>query len=369
MAEMAGPITTRFIARQPIFARDKTVVAYELLFRQTAENVFGSHDPDQATKACLDTAILVGFDFLKGHSVFVNCTRDCLLSGYVALFSPEITVVEVLETVTPDQEVVAACRKLKKAGYRIALDDFVDQPAYAPLTELADIIKVDFRLSPPPVREALVRKFANQRTQLLAEKVETHEEFAAALQLGFTLFQGYFFCKPVVVSTHDISSSRVSYLRILKAANAPELDFGKIEELIKSEPALYYRLLRYLNSAAFGFRVEVKSIAQALVLLGERDLRRWLTLVCVVLANSGKPHELVVLALVRARFCELLATRSKVTESASFMLGLFSLMDAILDTSMGCVWQVGLAHFGGLFWPTPGALKVNKRIVFRSAGA
>ncbi len=366
MPDPAQSTQTRFIARQPIFNRDKTVAGYELLFRATAENVFNGSDSDHASMSCMDTAVLVGFNTLSnGRSVFVNCTRDSLLNGYLTLFSPALTVVEILETVTPDAEVVAACRELKKAGYRIALDDFVDKPDYAPLTELADIIKVDFLLSPPLVREALVKKFGRTGTQLLAEKVETHEEFSAAVQLGFKLFQGYFFCKPTVLSTHDVASSRTIYLRILKAVNAPELDFGNIEQLIKSEPALYYRLLRYLNSVAFVFRGEIRSIAQALVLLGERDLRRWLMLVCAVLASNGKPLELVILALVRARFCELLARSSRASESASFMLGLFSLMDAILDTTKEfVVEQVSLpSEVEAALLGTPNALRTVYELV------
>ncbi len=299
MTEVTGPIQTRFIARQPIFNRDKTVAGYELLFRATAENVFNSTDADYATKACLDTAVLTGFNFSNARRVFVKCTRNSILNGYVTLFPPDLTVVEVLETVTPDPDVVAACKELKKEGYRIALANFVDKPDYAPLTEVADIIKVDFRSTSLPLQQALVRKFATH-AQPLAARVETYEELFTAVQLGFKLFQGYFFCKPFVISTRDVPSSRASYLRILKAINAPELDFANIEQLIKSDPALYYRLLRYLNSAAFSFRVEVKSIPQALVLLGERDLRRWLMVVCAVLASSGKPSELVVNALVRA---------------------------------------------------------------------
>ncbi len=361
-----GPSHTRFIARQPIFNRDKTVAGYELLFRSTAENVFTSNDGDHASKACLDTAVLVGFDTLSsGRSVFVNCTRDSILNGYLTLFSPELTVLEILETVTPDAEVVAACRELKKAGYRIALDDFVDDPGYAPLVDLADIIKVDFVSSTPAMRQALVGKFARKPILLLAEKIETHEEFSAAVQLGFNLFQGYFFCKPVVLSTRDVASSRASYLRILKAANAPELDFGNIEQLIKSEPALYYRLLRYLNSVAFVFRGEIRSITQALVLLGERGLRRWLMLVCAVLASNGKPLVLVSFALVRARFCELLARSSRGSESASFMLGLFSLMDAILDTTKEfVVEQVSLpSEVEAALLGTPNALRTVYELV------
>lgn len=337
--DSARTAQTRFIARQPIFDREQRVAAYELLFRQTAENICISNDPDLASKCTIDTAVLVGVNVLSnGRMMFVNCTRDTIMNGWVTLFPPEITVLEILETVEPDPDLISACQELRKAGYRIALDDFVDHPHLAPLTELADIIKVDVRLSPPAVQAELARKYANSHT-LLAEKVETQEEFGAVAQLGYMLFQGYFFCKPVVVSTRDISGSRATHLLILQAANAPELDFREIEALIKSEPAVYYRLFRYLNSAAFCFRTEIKSIVQALALVGEHGVRKWLTLVCAVLAGEGKPRELVALALVRAKFCELLGRYTGASESALFMLGLFSLMDAILDTSIEVILE------------------------------
>jgi EAL and modified HD-GYP domain-containing signal transduction protein len=333
-------VRTRFIARQPIFDCARNVEAYELLFRPTTENSFTGHDLDYASKSVLDTAMLVGVNVLSnGRSVFLNCTRESLVNGYVTLFPPASTVVEVLETVAPDAEVVDACRKLKEAGYRIALDDFVDAPRLAPLVELADILKVDFRLLTPQLRAEIARKYCHSGTRLLAEKVETPDEFSSALQLGFRLFQGYFFCKPVMLSARDISGSRATYLRLLRIANAPELDFFAIEALIKSEPALCYRFLRYLNSAAFLVRAEVKSIVQALTLLGEQDVRKWLTVSCAVLANEGKTPELVILALVRARFCELLARYTGGSASAYFILGLFSLMDAILEAPLNTVLE------------------------------
>lgn len=287
MSATAATVQTRFIARQPIFNRAQRVTGYELLFRQTAENIFTSNDPDLATKKVIDTAVLVGVDALSnGHSIYVNCTRDTIVNGYITLFSPKTTVVEILETVNPDPDLIFACRKLKEAGYRIALDDFRDHPRFALMTELADIIKVDFRSSSPAVRAELVKKYAHTHTQLLAEKIETHEEFASAAELGYMLFQGYWFCNPVVFSARDIPGSQATHLRILQATNAPELNFIALATLIKSEPALYHRFVCYLNSAALSFRTELKSIVHALKQLGERSVRKWLTLISAVLASE-----------------------------------------------------------------------------------
>jgi len=328
-------IQERFIARQPIFNRSKRVVGYELLFRDTPDNAYLGKDHEVASKNALDTAVLVGLNVLSdGHSIFVNCARESILKGYVTLFPTTSTVVEVLENVEPDADVLSACRKLKTAGYRIALDDYVDHPRLAPLAELADIIKVDFRQSPSDIQAALVRKYAHGNTRLLAEKVETYEEFTHAVELGYQMFQGYFFCKPMMFSTRDVAGTHATKLKLLQKINAPELDFFQIEALIRSEPALSYRLFRYLNTATFSFSGEVKSIIHGLTLIGEWNVRKWLMVTCAALASVGKPPELVKLALVRARLCELLAPSARTGEPVSFILGLFSLMDALLDTSI-----------------------------------
>jgi len=353
---MSSPGTatpTRFIARQPIFDRQQKVAGYELLFRQTEENCYTGTDPDLASQKVMDMAVLVGVNVLSnGNSIYVNCTRDTIMNGFVSLFPPKQTVLELLETVAPEPELISACRELRGKGYRIALDDFVDDPRLAPLTKLADIIKVDFRLASPAVRAKIAANYRN--AELLAEKIETHEEFAGAAKLGYSLFQGFFFCKPVMLSARDIAASRATYLRVLRAINAPELDYFELENLIKSEPALCYRLFRYLNSPVFAFHTEIKSIVQGLTLLGERDLRKWLTVACAALAGEKKPAELVAFALVRARFCELLAHWSGASEAASFMGGLFSLIDAILDTPISSIVkqvqlpsEVSVALLGG----------------------
>lgn len=339
----ADQTRSRFIARQPIFDCALKVAGYELLFRQSRENVCAAQNSDYASESTLDTTILVGVNTLSnGRSMYVNCARSSLINGFPTLFSPAMTVVEILESVEPDPDVIEACRELKEAGYRIALDGFVDEPRVTPFLRFTDILKVDFRMTSAESRAAVARNFANTGVRLLAKKVETQEELAAAQQLGYTMFQGYFFSKPSMFHTRDISASRATYMRILQVVNAPELNFVEVEALIKSDPALCYRFFRYLNSAAFPIRGEVKSIVQAAMLLGEQNTRKWLTLVCAVMANEGQPAELVNLALVRARFCELLARHTATSESASFMVGLFSLMDAILGTPLKTLVQLVL---------------------------
>ena len=325
-----------FIARQPIFDANKTVQAYELLYRETEENRYNGTDPNLASKRTIDTAVLVGLDVLSdGRSIFLNCTTDLLVEGYPGLFPPNLTVIEVRETVEPEENVLSAIRKFREAGYRIALDDFVDQAGIERLTELTDIIKVDVQATPPENLPGLVRRYARHNRKLLAEKVETYDEFISTSILGFSLFQGYFFCKPKVLSTRTASSGATAEFRIMAALHAPELNFIELEQLIKSEPALCYRLLRYLNSPVFYLQEEVQSVLHALMLLGEVEVRKWLLLVCVAMSQDVSNREVVMSALIRARFLELLARYTKLPPASLFIMGLFSLMDAVLGMTMG----------------------------------
>lgn len=328
-----------FIARQPIFDVRREVVAYELLFRNSQENSCSETDLDLASRKMMATALLMGLDVLSGgRTVYINCTEVLLLGGYPALFPAQQTVVEVLETVKPTMEVVSACKELKSAGYKIALDDFEDRPDQAPLVEVADIIKVDFRLTPAGGRSSLMQRYGKKERVMLAEKVESHEEFSTARDQGYKLFQGYFFCKPNILSTRAVSSLKPQHARILRMLSREVINFLEMEELIKADPALCFRLLRYLNSPTFHLEGRVRSILEALTLLGEGELRKWLFLVSAIVAGRQNP-ELVRLALVRARFAELLGPQIGISSSVLFFLGLLSLMDAILEVPLSSVTE------------------------------
>ncbi len=329
----------RFVARQPILNSQEQVFGYELLFRDGIENYFRCSDGDAASRSTLDSSLLLGLDVLcDRHYAFVNCTRDVLVKDYATLLPPRQTVIEVLESVHPDEIVISACQRLKKAGYLIALDDFIADGPREPLAELADIIKVDLRSTPAEQWQAIVRRYGGNR-RMLAEKVETREEFRIALDMGFMYFQGYFFCRPEVVTARDIPSNRMNYLRMLRAVSQPDLDLRAIEKLIKSEVALCHRLLRYLNSALFSFSTEIHSVRHALTILGEREIRRWVQLVATMGAAQQKSSELVFTALVRARFCDLLSPKVEHGGSDLFFMGLMSLMDAILEMPMSEVLE------------------------------
>jgi EAL and modified HD-GYP domain-containing signal transduction protein len=353
----------KYLARQPILNRSRELFAFEV-----------------ASTSVLDTSFLIGFEKVTaGRPMFINCPRDFLLRDYILLFPPKSVVVEILETVVPDQEIVETCRRLKQAGYTIALDDFVDSPDWAPLVVLADIIKVDFRLTDRAKQRALMSRYAGKNIRMLAEKVETQEEFAAGMYMGYSLFQGYFFCRPEMMQHRNIPSSKLSYLELLRAATAPEFDVKELALKIKHEPSLTFRLLRYLNSAAFGLRTEVHSVAHALSLLGERELRKWIAVVSVGVLADGKPDELMVVPLVRGRFCELLAPLAGMPGHASdlFLMGLLSVMDAILDKPLDSILaelpvrreiKEALQAQKGLYWQLLEIAIAHERVDWEKVG-
>jgi len=327
----------KFLARQPIFDHNRIVYGYELLFRSGPENHFDHTQPDAAAASAADNFLLFGVERLtEGRRAFINCTREFLVRDFPFVLPKDRVVVEVLETVQVDVETVAACRRLKKAGFLLALDDFKLAPAWEPLVSLADFIKVDLLLTPLEEQMHLARLFSATNVRLIAEKVESYDEFQRTLNWGYAYFQGYFFSRPQMLKHHDIPAYKLNYLRILQAVNQPEMDLQLVSDRIKEEASLSYRLLRYLNSPAFPFVANVSSIPHGLSLLGERGIRKWVSLVAIACMGDDKPAELVMLPLVRARFCELLAPHAGLAHSSNdlFLLGLLSAMDAILDMKM-----------------------------------
>jgi EAL and modified HD-GYP domain-containing signal transduction protein len=235
--------------------------------------------------------------------------------------------------------------RLKEAGYAIALDDFIADDPRAGLVQFADIIKVDLKGTSVAEQSALVKRYGGPGCRMLAEKVESRAEFSICKKAGFSYFQGYFFRRPELLQAREIPKNQVNYLRLLQAISRDELEVKEIEDIIKGEASLCYRLLRYLNSAAFAFSSEIHSVRHGLAILGEREVRRWVRLVAALGAGQNKPSDLVLSALVRARYLELLAPRVPHGESDLFLVGLFSLMDSILDLPMGVVIEgISLDH-------------------------
>jgi len=375
----------RFVARQPILDRAQKVFGYELLFRNGIEDYFAADDINVAARSTLDSSLLFGLNTLCHNSrAFVNCTLEILLKDLVTLLPPSQTVVEILETVEPDDRVVAACKRLRTAGYLIALDDFAPNDPRAVLSDFADIIKVDVRATKMEERAGMIRRFGSPKCKMLAEKLETPHEFYQARDMGFTYFQGYFFCRPEVVRGREVPASRVRYLQLLEMVSRSELEMRELEKLLKQEAAICYRLLRYLNSPIFGLSLEVKSVRHAMAILGERELRRWIRLIVTVGAAEQGCSELVLMGMTRARFCELLSDQVR-TNNDLFLMGLLSVMDAILEIDintllervpvdsetkaallgetggLGALYQLMLAQESG-DWPKASALTKELRL-------
>lgn len=335
-----------FLGIQPILDRRGRTFAYELLFRSGDSNQFDGTDAVSATRAVLShTFLSIGAEKLLGsHKGFINFSRESLLDGSITALPHNRVVIEVLETVAVDHEVVEACRGLQKAGYMIALDDFVMQPEFEPLLGLADFIKVDFRATSREECRHLAQLTNANHARMLAEKVETMEEVTEATAMGYEYFQGYFFERPRVVSASEVPSYKLNSLRILKELRKQELDYERLEWLTRMDVSLARKLLRYVNSAVFGCTVEVRSIRHALVLLGESETRKLLSLALIPGLVSDKPLELVRTALARGRVCELVAN-SALRDRASdcFLMGLFSLLDAMIGRPLdGLVADLGL---------------------------
>lgn len=327
-----------FVGRQAIFDGKLKIYAYELLFRSGLDNVFSNIDGDKATSSVIsDSFFSLGINSITGGKrASINFTRNVLLGNYAQLLPKEKLVVEILENVEPEPEIIEAVQSLKAEGYTLALDDYTGENLKNPFLEHVDILKVDFMLTPPQLRSFLVKRFKPRGIEMLAEKVETREEFQAAVDMGYTLFQGYFFCKPTIVTGSRIPESKIAKLKLLHEVNKADLDYAKVEDIVKLDVALSYKLLRYINSAWFGLRQEVSSIGQTLALLGSKKIRKWISLVAIATLGYDKPPELLITAVVRARFCELLAGQFNLKERADdlFLMGMFSTIDALLDMPM-----------------------------------
>jgi len=329
------------LARQPILNKDEKVLGYELLFRESPEENRFNSDFEGGTRSIIDTLNVMGLDVVcDGRLAFINSTHEMLLKEFFLLLPAEKTVVEIQESVLADDSAVVACDRLKLEGYRIALDNFVPGDPRESLLPYADYLKVDIRRATQQQCAGLARY--GGKCCLLAEKVETRLQFLTAVKEGFTLFQGYFFRHPERMRARHIPANQASQLRLLKAVSAPEVDLAAVEELIKQDASLCYRLLRYLNSPLLGVSTPVQSVRHGITLLGERELVRWIRMATTLIMGQEKCSDLVLASLVRARFCELIAPKVNHGSCDLFLIGMFSLMDAILEVPMGVVIE-GLA--------------------------
>jgi c-di-GMP-related signal transduction protein len=327
-----------YFARQPIFDKTKSAFGYELLFRNSLQNQYTGSNGDRATLDILSSALFhASFEQMAaGKPGLVNFTRELLLSDEMFLFSPDELIIEVLEDVHPDNEIIDACKRLKKSKYRIALDDFIVKDLTHPLIPYADIIKVDFLRAKGQDRNLIAKQLLPLKLALLAEKVETNQDFHEASELGYNLFQGYFFSKPMVQSGRRIEPSRTACIRMLQAVFKDQCDFFELNEIISEDMSLSYRMLKLANSPYFSFRTEISSILHAITLMGCGGMKKFISLVAIGSYSGSKPPELTLVCLARARMGEELAPLCGISDMAAtlFLTGLFSLLDALLDCSM-----------------------------------
>lgn len=326
-----------FIARQPIYDSRLEVIGYELLFRASdtyfAEFTSGR---EASSRVIVNSFINIGIERLVGSSLaFINVPEQLVLNDALLPMFHEQTVLEVLEDIPSTPEVVAGLRRLKSRGFKIALDDFVYQPAYRPFLELADFVKIDIEGMRPDAIAELLAQFRSYPVKLVAEKVETEDMYVLCRAQGFHYFQGYFFCRPRTLTERTLPPNEAVVLTLLQQLNDPALEASELEKTLAGDVTLSYKLLRYVNSAAFGMRREIESLKDAIILVGLNTIRNWATLILLGSINTGRPRELIKVAMIRARMCELLAEKQNpAIKPQMFIVGLLSVLDAIMEIPM-----------------------------------
>lgn len=326
-----------FLARQPIYNRKLEVAGYELLYRDNEPDSANFSDASHASsRLIINTFIGLGLENIVGSNpAYINLTDDFFINDQPIPMTSEQVVLEISGSHLPNDQVMAGLRDLSGKGYRIALDDFIYREDLAPLLELANVVKLDLAvLGYKGITEqaSLCRR---HNMQLLAEKVETPEDLAFCTDLGIDLFQGYFFCKPQLMRGRAEPANRAVIMQLLSQLQKPDIDMHELEKVIIQDVALTYKLLRYLNCASYALRREIDSVRDALILIGTNTVKKWAVLLLMSSYADSKPKELITMAMVRARMCELLAERFGVTNpDMAFTVGLFSTLDAVMDTPM-----------------------------------
>lgn len=321
-----------YLGRQPIVDEKSRLCGYELLFREGEANHF-SGDPEQATRQVVDYWMML-MPEPDPTLAFVNCTRAALVEGVVSILPPGSAVLEILENIEPDPALLSACCALRKQGYRFALDDFSPVRSRAPLLELADYVKIDYRATGAQARREIDAMMAGSWALRIAEKIESEEEMGEAHGEGCMLFQGYFFARPVLLTSRRLPQNRLIYLRLLAALQQVPSDLDEVDSLVSSDATLCYRVLRLANSAMQGRVRDVSSVREALLVVGDDAVRRMVTVALAGVLSGHRPPALVSMALGRARFCELLAPALSQEPQQLYLLGMLSLLDALLETPM-----------------------------------
>jgi EAL and modified HD-GYP domain-containing signal transduction protein len=331
-AEWAGEV--RYVARQPILDLHGRVHGYALLFRDGTDAVFRG-DGAVAARTILDDTVLFGLErYTNGLTAFINCSAETLTERLVQVLPPGKTALLIPGSAQPTPRLLEACCELKASGFRLALDDFAWNPNIQPLLEIAEYVCVDFSLLDVAGREKLGPLLKQFSAAKVARKVETQKDFEQACAAGFTLFQGNFFCHPVLLKDRKVPTNRFFHFELLRHLNRDPFDLRKVADLVERDTSLTYRLLRLVNSPFCALRQEVRSIESALIIVGEATFRRVATLAILSELNNGRPSEILQTALVRARFCALSAGLCGSDPAEQYLLGMLSLLPAMLGLPM-----------------------------------
>lgn len=322
-----------FVARQPIFNRDKEIVAYELLYRNSLKNFFDpSVSSSKATSILITNShINIGMDNLvEDKYAFINFDSTLINNDIPSLLNKDSVVIEVLEDVKPDRVFLSNLLALKKQGYKLALDDFTLDYPYQNTIPLYDIIKVDFMLAGLDGAKKIMDKYKNGKRKFLAEKIETVSEFNTALDMGYDYFQGFFFSKPEIIQGKAATSINMQFLKLKEEINKNEVDFNNISKIIESDIGLSYKLLRLVNS--FSLNSQVSSIRHALAILGVKEIEKWLNFIMISDFVADGADEVVRLSIIRSRFAELIAEHSNQPQMKyqASLVGLFSMIDVVM---------------------------------------
>jgi EAL and modified HD-GYP domain-containing signal transduction protein len=320
----------RYIARQPILDLHSRVHGYALLFDTGSDGVIAGSGRN-AARTILDDVVLFGLERLTGGlPAFIQCTSEALTQQLVAVLQPATTVLNIQESVKLSPRLIEACRNLKAAGFRFALADSTGNSPSHPLLDLVDYIKVDLTRMDGFSRQRLRQRLEGKPVALVAERVDTQEDHRGAAADGFTFFQGHFFCCPELIHSAKVPANRLFHFEILRQLQKEDLDLAKICPLILRDASLVLRVLRLVNSPICAIRQEVNSIESAIVILGENTFRRIANLAILREMNAEQPAELLHMALVRARFCELAASHAQLNPSEQYLLGMLSLLPAMV---------------------------------------
>jgi EAL and modified HD-GYP domain-containing signal transduction protein len=333
-----------YVARQPILDRRGNTYGYELLFRAEEHESSAEFDnADFATMSVATCGFIISQESVdQSKRIFVNFTEHLIRGGFPRALPPTVTVVEILEDTSPSAEVLDEIIKLKQDGYLIALDDFVGDSNSSKFLDIADIIKVDVLGKTKEEIAAIFATLKDKKAFKLAEKVESGKDYNFLRDMGFDLFQGYFFARPENLTGKKIKATFSTKLRVLAALDDPTFDIDRIVDLINSDPSITYRLLRLLNSSAFGFSMKIASVRHSVILLGNTRMRYWLRMVVLSdLLADHKPGELLIMALNRGKILEELAIDCYIKDwkpETFFLFGMLSLLDVILDIPFSIIF-------------------------------